>query len=48
MPGGGGQITDNSGAGHGAPPANDEMKQFVATVLAETEDTWTGIFKSKA
>ena len=26
------------------PPANDEMKQFVATVLAETEDTWKGIF----
>ena len=28
-------------------PANDEMKQFVATVLADTEDTWTGIFKSQ-
>lgn len=48
---GGGQITsDNSsgtpsGTGAGAP-ANDEMKQFVATVLAETEDTWTGIFKA--
>ena len=27
-------------------PANDEMKQFVATILAETEDTWTGIFQS--
>ncbi|TIV99782.1 MAG: flagellar biosynthesis protein FlgM, partial [Mesorhizobium sp.] len=27
--------------------ANDEMKQFVATVLADTEDTWTGIFKSQ-
>ena len=26
--------------------ATDEMKQFVATVLAETEDTWTGIFKA--
>ncbi|MEO5758860.1 MAG: neutral zinc metallopeptidase, partial [Mesorhizobium sp.] len=45
---GGGQITDNSGgqdSGAGAP-ANDEMKQFVSTVLAETEDTWTGIFKA--
>jgi predicted metalloprotease len=30
-----------------APAANDEMKQFVATVLAETEDTWTGIFKAQ-
>ncbi|HVW58305.1 MAG TPA: neutral zinc metallopeptidase [Rhizobiaceae bacterium] len=29
------------------PAANDEMKQFVATVLAETEDTWSGIFKSQ-
>ncbi|TPI31994.1 neutral zinc metallopeptidase [Mesorhizobium sp. B3-2-1] len=49
LPGGGGQITDNSGgqdSGAGTP-ANDEMKQFVATVLAETEDTWTGIFKSQ-
>src|ERR1700712_4809542 len=27
-------------------PANDETKAFVATVLADTEDTWTGIFKS--
>lgn len=25
----------------------DEMKQFVATVLAETEDTWTGVMKSQ-
>jgi uncharacterized protein len=30
----------------GAAPANDEMKQFVATILAETEDTWNGIFKA--
>ncbi|WP_027058652.1 KPN_02809 family neutral zinc metallopeptidase [Mesorhizobium loti] len=48
LPGGGGQVTDNSGGQNsGAAPANDEMKQFVATVLAETEDTWTGIFKSQ-
>ncbi|MER8912703.1 zinc metallopeptidase [Mesorhizobium sp. M0761] len=49
LPGGGGQITDNSGAqddGAGTP-ASDEMKQFVATVLAETEETWTGIFQSQ-
>ncbi|WP_237153666.1 KPN_02809 family neutral zinc metallopeptidase [Oryzibacter oryziterrae] len=26
--------------------SNDEMKQFVATVLADTEDTWTEIFKA--
>jgi predicted metalloprotease len=28
-------------------PASDEMKQFVATVLAETEDTWKGIFEAE-
>ncbi|SIQ24861.1 hypothetical protein SAMN05880582_1011238 [Rhizobium sp. RU20A] len=27
-------------------PAEEEMKAFVATVLAETEDTWNGIFQS--
>jgi len=27
-------------------PANDEMTAFVRTVLAETEDTWNGIFQS--
>jgi uncharacterized protein len=39
MPGGGTVSETN-------PPASDEMKQFVATVLAETEDTWNGIFQS--
>lgn len=28
-----------------APPANDEMAKFVSTVLADTEDVWTGVFK---
>ncbi|RUW66995.1 neutral zinc metallopeptidase, partial [Mesorhizobium sp. M1E.F.Ca.ET.063.01.1.1] len=47
VPGGGGQITDDSGSQDSTgAPASDEMKQFVATVLAETEDTWTGIFKA--
>jgi len=47
--GGGGQITDDSGSqdGGSGAPASDEMKQFVATVLAETEETWTGIFQSQ-
>lgn len=27
--------------------ANDETKQFVSTVLAETEDVWNGIFKAQ-
>ncbi|MDW6022412.1 neutral zinc metallopeptidase [Mesorhizobium sp. BAC0120] len=45
-----------SGEGPGSQPGygnsvsnsanDDEMKQFVATVLAETEDTWSGIFQS--
>lgn len=42
--GSGYEQSDNSGGT--AAPANDEMKQFVSTVLADTEDTWTGIFKS--
>ena len=28
-----------------APPANDEMANFVRTVLASTEDVWTGMFQ---
>jgi len=43
MPGSGTQVTDtdtNQGA-------SDEMKQFVSTVLAETEDTWNGIFQAE-
>jgi predicted metalloprotease len=44
---GSGQITQQDSAdGTGAPADNDEMKQFVATVLAETEDVWTGIFQA--
>jgi predicted metalloprotease len=50
---GGGTLGDNgvqtsqqSADDTGAPANNDEMKQFVATVLAETEDVWTGIFKA--
>ena len=46
LPGGGGQITEDSSSPDSGTPASDEMKQFVATVLAETEDTWTGIFKA--
>ena len=43
VPGGGGQITQDNGGS----AANDEMKQFVGTVLAETEDVWNGIFKAE-
>lgn len=28
-----------------APPQNDQMARFVATVLADTEDVWTDIFR---
>ncbi|TLX14066.1 neutral zinc metallopeptidase [Rhizobium sp. MHM7A] len=28
-------------------PANDEMTAFMRTVLAETEDTWNGIFQAR-
>ena len=41
VPGGGGTVSETS------PPASDEMKQFVATVLAETEDAWNGIFQAE-
>ncbi len=41
---GGGQVTDNSVRTN--PQTDDEMKQFVSTVLAETEDVWTGIFQA--
>ena len=42
LPGNGTQVTDTDTS----KPGDDEMKQFVATVLAETEDTWSGIFQS--
>jgi uncharacterized protein len=30
-----------------APPASDQMAKFVSTVLADTEDTWTEIFRAQ-
>ena len=44
--GGGSGYQQSTSTGNSGRPANDEMKQFVATVLADTEDTWTGIFNS--
>ncbi|KAA0700430.1 flagellar biosynthesis protein FlgM [Neorhizobium sp. P12A] len=41
--GGSGYEQSNSVPNNGA---TDETKAFVATVLAETEDTWNGIFKA--
>jgi predicted metalloprotease len=40
-PGGGAQITESEA------PVNDEMRQFVGVVLAETEDVWNGIFQAE-
>ncbi|UBF28866.1 neutral zinc metallopeptidase [Kovacikia minuta CCNUW1] len=28
-----------------SPPANDKMKEFVSVVLADTEDTWSDLFR---
>jgi predicted metalloprotease len=30
-----------------APPQNDEMAQFVSVVLADTEDTWSKVFRKE-
>ncbi|HTV70615.1 MAG TPA: neutral zinc metallopeptidase [Rhizobiaceae bacterium] len=43
VPGGGGQIVEQEDG----TQANDEMKQFVGVVLAETEDVWNGIFQAE-
>jgi predicted metalloprotease len=42
QPDGGGTVTQDVSS-----PGSDEMKQFVATVLAETEDVWNGIFQAQ-
>lgn len=45
--------SSNTGSGYSQSenssraPANDEMTAFVRTVLAETEDTWQGIFQAQ-
>lgn len=44
-PGGGSGTSINMPSGSGQAGQNDETKQFVSVVLADTEDTWTGIFK---
>ena len=41
-----GSTTSDSRDGAVSPARNDEMRAFVATVLAETEDTWTNIFSA--
>jgi len=44
MTGGGGAPVQQQGPAP-APPANDQQAKFVATVLADTEDVWTDLFK---
>jgi predicted metalloprotease len=46
MTGGSGGYTQSDSSTPGTP-ANDEMTAFVRTVLAETEDTWQGIFQAQ-
>lgn len=40
------EQSDSSSRSSAGTTANDQMTQFVRTVLAETEDTWNGIFKA--
>ncbi|WP_332827353.1 KPN_02809 family neutral zinc metallopeptidase [Ramlibacter sp.] len=42
--GGGAQVQQQQGPAP-APPANDQAARFVSTVLADTEDVWTQLFK---
>ncbi|MBA2676561.1 neutral zinc metallopeptidase [Ramlibacter sp.] len=42
--GGSPQVQQQQGPAH-APPANDAGAKFVSTVLADTEDVWTDLFK---
>ncbi|WP_099864580.1 KPN_02809 family neutral zinc metallopeptidase [Pararhizobium haloflavum] len=45
---GGGSITQTQAPTDGlAPDRRDEHAQFIATVLAETEDTWNGIMEAE-
>ncbi|HYD59936.1 MAG TPA: neutral zinc metallopeptidase [Noviherbaspirillum sp.] len=44
---GGGDISTVQDAPAQRPPETDQMARFVSTVLADTEDTWTGLFRSQ-
>jgi predicted metalloprotease len=44
---GGGVGYEQQSGTVGSAPQDDEAKQFVATVLADTEDTWSEIFKAE-
>lgn len=44
LSGGGGPVVQQQSPAQ-APPAHDTMARFVSTVLADTEDVWTDIFR---
>lgn len=44
LSGGGGPVPAQQAPGPAQAPANDRETQFVRTVLADTEDTWTKLF----
>src|SRR6478609_5161050 len=44
MTGGGNAPVTQQAPAH-APPPNDQAAKFVSTVLGDTEDVWTDIFK---
>lgn len=44
LSGGGDTVTQTTSAPAQRPPADDRMANFVATVLADTEDVWKDIF----
>jgi predicted metalloprotease len=49
LSGGGGQVsTQQSQSPARQPPESDDMARFVKTVLADTEDTWSALFRPKA
>jgi predicted metalloprotease len=47
LSGGSGQVAPVQQAPAHHPPANDQMAKFVSTVLADTEDTWTELFRER-
>jgi uncharacterized protein len=47
LSGGGGSVAPVQQAPAHAPPASDNLAKFVSTVLADTEDTWTELFRAQ-
>lgn len=47
LSGGSGSVTTAPHTQPQHPPANDHMTRFVRTVLADTEDTWTDLFRQR-